>query len=1255
MSLHCQHPGFQITFIVLFTVAICSPAIGQIKTPFTLRYQTSIQGNLTLIGNNVLSTTPTGNYNGNLGNHSLVTVFVDIDADTTTFNSSNATLELPGGLVCPVVKKVFLYWSAADFEDPGNEPDWNFNQVKLRLPGDTTYNVITADQVIFQGRAEHFDNDPYTCFKDITALVPEGPNGTYWIANVKAKKGTLTGHSGGNTGTSGGWIIVVVYESTTLPQKNIAIFDGYVHVAIAMNPNPLPVTFSGFQTVPAGDVNVDFLMGSLEGDWDLTGDYCQIQQVDGTWLTMSSILRQPNNFFHSIIGREGLQFLNRTPASQNTLGFDADKFPIPNPGNSVIGNNQTSATIRMGTNQETYGLFLLGLVVDVWYPNILALFNIPAMNGGTGGTINAGDTVTFSVQSQNLGNDAAAGLTQSTLLPPGLDFLNVIQPIPTGVTYSYNSISRVLQFSIPDELVEVGDPPFTMQYAVKAITDCILLQDSAIQNPTCQLTSVYHGAVNPSAQSSLSSTGLTPCNIGNLAPVNLSIFPPPSYPVAVNDSATTMEDKQISIPILANDIDCDNNININSIWVISSPLHGTFTTLYNSGLIIYTPALNYYGPDSLRYRICDFDGLCDTAWVLIHVIPVNDPPAVANEYASLCENGTISGNLLINDADTVENTPLTVLLPPISGPSHGNFLLTADGSYTYSPDPGYSGNDMVVVTVCDSGFPMPAQCHYDTLFITITAFIQALAGNDQRLCLESMATLTGNTPFPGTGNWLQISGPDTAIIVPQGTSMAIANGLIGGNYAFQYTVTTGSCISSDTMIVSNELLPGSANAGSDQLLCMDGLDSTSTNLAANMPEVGTSRWRQLQGPSQAIFADTTSPVTFVTNLIQGIYLFIWTVSNGICPVSNDTVMIMINSAAIVQAGTNHNICEKDIFENTDATASNYREIAWTSSGTGTFNDPGLIRPRYIPGTTDISSGHVYLILTAQSNDPCSATIDSLLLTFSPGPIAATPPPGTTCDMIPLEIKGASVQNSDSLFWSHSGKGTLTGAGTMNPVYTPAPGETGIVTFILTAFGYGSCSSLQSSDDMTVTIYSRVKAEAGDDQSVASGSTTFLEGTASAGSGSYSFWWEPFSLFEDNTDESPTTKILIKDTTIYLTVRDMLSGCEATDSLRIFILEKPVHPEEACIRIYNVITPNADGLNDQWVIDCIENFPVNKVTLMNRWGDKINEFENYNNTSQVWKGTNVHGDPVPDGSYFYIVAIKDGGSYSGWIYVRAGNN
>jgi gliding motility-associated-like protein len=83
----------------------------------------------------------------------------------------------------------------------------------------------------------------------------------------------------------------------------------------------------------------------------------------------------------------------------------------------------------------------------------------------------------------------------------------------------------------------------------------------------------------------------------------------------------------------------------------------------------------------------------------------------------------------------------------------------------------------------------------------------------------------------------------------------------------------------------------------------------------------------------------------------------------------------------------------------------------------------------------------------------------------------------------------------------------------------------------------------------------------------------------------------------------------------------------------------------------VITPNGDGANDTWVIDCIENFPLNQVSVFNRWGDIIGEFENYNNTSMVWNGTNTKGEQVADGTYYYVVAIRNGGSYQGWILVR----
>ncbi|MFZ4523531.1 MAG: Ig-like domain-containing protein [Bacteroidales bacterium] len=1241
--------------LLLYVGAVTPPDLfGQIKTPFLLRYQTSISGNMTLIANNVLSVNRTENYNGTIDNHDTTSVFVDVDNDTSTFNSTNATLALPSPLVCPVINKVFLYWSAADKEDASGEPDWNFNTVKLKIPGDTSYRLITADDVIYQGRAEHFYNDPYTCFKDITNLVNGDPNGTYWVSNVKAKTGTLSSHGGGNTGTSGGWIIVFIYESSSLPQKNIAIFDGYVHVAVGMHPNPLPFTFSGFQTVPVGDVNVDFLMGSLEGDWSLSGDYCEIQQVNGSWLRMSSALRQSSNFFHSIIGRDGAQFLNRTPASQNTLGFDADKFPLPNGGNSIIGNNQTSATIRMGTDQEIYGLFLIGLVVDVWYPNILALYSIPGMPGGTGGNVNAGDTVTFSLTTRNLGNDATNSLTQTTSIPPGLDYLSVLSPLPPGVTSHYDTVTRMLQFNIPNNLVEVGDTSYTIKYRVKAIRDCALLLDSATRHPTCQVTSTYHGAFNITPLTNLSSTGLTLCGAGNLEPVKINIIPAPSIPVAINDSASTIEDIPISIAILANDTDCDSNININSIWIIRDPSHGTYQTIYNSGSIVYTPDLNYAGLDTLKYRICDFDGLCDTAWVFLNILPVNDPPLIENEHITLCINTIITGNTLINDADTADHTSMICSVVPLSGPSHGVFNISAEGEFSYEPDIGFTGEDQVILVVCDSGIPLPPLCSNDTLFIYVTEHIEAVAGADQRLCMDSTVTLTGNTPAPGNCNWTQISGPVGAAIFPQNSFITTATGLIQGSYLFVYTVTNGLCLSSDTMSVIIESAPTPSNAGPDQYLCVENGSFTSTFMAANTPLTGTGKWAQVQGPGTAVIQDTTSANVLINNLIDGNYLFTWTISNSICPSSTDSVTISVNQKAEADAGPDKQICENDFFTVTGSSAGTYQSIRWSSSGTGIFDDPGNLHPTYTPGTSDISSGWVKLFLTVQSMPPCTDISDTVLLTFSPGPSAFAGPDQATCVTKPIPITGAAIQHSDSITWSHNGQGKLTGTGTLSPVYTPIKDETGIITLTLTAMGRGPCSGQDSVDEMQVTIYLQVTAQAGIDQSVQRGSTTRLAGAGAEGSGSYTFSWEPENLVENSFSPAPLTKPMFRDTTFYLTVVDDLTGCSHSDSMRVTIIDKPINPGEDCIRIYNVLTPNGDGQNDRWIIDCIENFPVNKVTLFDRWGDQINEFENYNNGTIVWKGTNSKDEYVPDGTYYYILSVKNGGTYSGWVYVRGGS-
>ena len=75
-----------------------------------------------------------------------------------------------------------------------------------------------------------------------------------------------------------------------------------------------------------------------------------------------------------------------------------------------------------------------------------------------------------------------------------------------------------------------------------------------------------------------------------------------------------------------------------------------------------------------------------------------------------------------------------------------------------------------------------------------------------------------------------------------------------------------------------------------------------------------------------------------------------------------------------------------------------------------------------------------------------------------------------------------------------------------------------------------------------------------------------------------------------------------------------------------------------ITIPNVITPNGDGVNDTWSIEHMENFRNTTIVIFNRWGDIV--WKASGNTFQ-WDGTNYrNGNVLPDGTYFYIIDLKN---------------
>ncbi len=183
--------------------------------------------------------------------------------------------------------------------------------------------------------------------------------------------------------------------------------------------------------------------------------------------------------------------------------------------------------------------------------------------------------------------------------------------------------------------------------------------------------------------------------------VTITITPVDDQLIARPDRYTTPEDVVLNVPapgVLANDSNEDGGP-LRAV-LEGLPAHGT-VTLFIDGRFSYRPNTNYHGPDSFTYRAVD--GAVSSAPVLvsIEVTPVADVPvAVADFYLTPFNTPLIVGppGVLANDSDP-EGDPLTAQL--VSPPAHGTLSLSLNGSFTYTPEAGFIGQDSFIYLARD--------------------------------------------------------------------------------------------------------------------------------------------------------------------------------------------------------------------------------------------------------------------------------------------------------------------------------------------------------------------------------------------------------------------------------------------------------------------------------------------------------------------------------------------------------------------------
>ncbi|MFV1873328.1 MAG: Ig-like domain-containing protein [Oleiphilus sp.] len=177
------------------------------------------------------------------------------------------------------------------------------------------------------------------------------------------------------------------------------------------------------------------------------------------------------------------------------------------------------------------------------------------------------------------------------------------------------------------------------------------------------------------------------------ATVAVTVNPENDEPVAVVDTASTLEGTSVVIDVLANDSDIDgDSLTVDS----ASALNGS-VTINADGTITYTPNIDYSGSDTISYSIIDGQGGTASATVAVSVNPENDEPVAVADTASTQEGSSVVIDVLANDSD-IDGDSLTV---DSASAINGSVTINGDGTITYTPDAGYSGSDTISYSIID--------------------------------------------------------------------------------------------------------------------------------------------------------------------------------------------------------------------------------------------------------------------------------------------------------------------------------------------------------------------------------------------------------------------------------------------------------------------------------------------------------------------------------------------------------------------------
>lgn len=900
--------------------------VPTVITPFddVAAFSINTNGEIDLIGNTLLQASGNPINNNTLPNGASSLVFVDVDDDNSTFNSSDATLILPNG---SSVLWAGLYWGA--FSGSSSR-----NQVLFDTPDTPGYQSLTGSVVGASG-------SNYQGFADVTALVQAGGTGTYTIANVQANQQ--------QSGRYAGWALVVVLEDPTAPLRNLTVFDGY---AVVDSGTPtVPLNISGFVTPAAGTFNTSIGVVAYDGDRGLPGTGFRGDQFKLENTFLSDAQHPVDDFFNSTISKNGARFTNKNRDIENQLGIDASIVDA----SGILANGATSATITLSTNGERYFPGVVTTAIDLFQPVVEGDQAVTDVNGNN---VRAGDVLDYVVQITNSGNDVAQDLT-------------LTNPIPLNAVYELGSL-EIIQGNSPgvksdtvgDDEAEFDSGQIVFRLGNLGIGDTTTLRFRLRIDPGSQIGDQIENLaildfIGATTQEVLQSISVADAQIVtqiNLAPI---ILPESNIDV--------IQDTPMVIDVLANDSDPDGDTL--TISDLAQALNGQIAiTLDNK--ILYTPNNGFLGADSFGYTVTDGQGTFGSASVSLNVIPPpNSPPVAVRDILTITGGSSRVLPVLANDFDP-DGDALSI--SSVTQPLQGTLVLQGGNNLIYTPNGNFLGLDQFNYQLTDGkgGFatgsaslnvlapPFAAVADTFTVQNTGAASVFKVLAND----IFAPNTGVSISDFSATRGTLELSSDGTSLIyraplgfTGQDTISYTLSDIFGRSSTTSVTVqvlpgapglTGTTAVAVDTL--SNLILPlGNGNGAGEQaganLIQIPGLEAVlpgGSLVDRKMPESGA-------GMNDAIPVQGNSQISGIVFTDDG---------DGV--------------QAVQEAGMNR---RKIILEvEKSGIFIPVRSMLTDADGSFTFDKlaPGKYRVRYLNGegellSTPISGAHVVVLGNAE--------------------------------------------------------------------------------------------------------------------------------------------------------------------------------------------------------------------------------------------------------------------------------------------------